>query len=145
MGSQRCELTFAAKSLVSGALPGTQGKQLEVGAQAGVSEHLIGDLQLRRGGSIGWRKGLGLFQAVRTATAERKETLGDGTSLVVQWLRLCTSTAGATGRGTKIPRATRPGQNKRVRSSAIHQYSLSTHCVPPLQEQLEQVQMSPLL
>ena len=34
-----------------------------------------------------------------------------GTSLAVQWLRLCASTAGATGlilgRGTKIPHATR--------------------------------------
>ena len=40
-----------------------------------------------------------------------------GTSLAVQWLRLCASTAGATGlilgRGTKIPHATRCGQKKK--------------------------------
>ena len=38
-----------------------------------------------------------------------------GTSLAVQWLRLCTSTTGGVGsipsRGTKIPHATQRGQN----------------------------------
>ena len=40
-----------------------------------------------------------------------------GTSLAVQWLRLCASTAGSTGLipgwGTKIPHAARCGQKKR--------------------------------
>ena len=39
----------------------------------------------------------------------------DGTSLVVQWLRLCTSTAGGEGSnpgcGTNIPGAAQCGQN----------------------------------
>ena len=39
-----------------------------------------------------------------------------GTSLMVQWLKLCTSTAGNTGFspswGTKIPHATEHGQKK---------------------------------
>ena len=39
-----------------------------------------------------------------------------GTSLAVQWLGLCASTAGATGsipgQGTKIPHAARHGQKK---------------------------------
>ena len=42
-----------------------------------------------------------------------------GTSLVVQWLRLCTSTAWGTGsipgQGTKIPRAMWHGQKKKKR------------------------------
>ena len=42
-----------------------------------------------------------------------------GTSLVVQWLRLCTSTAGGMGlipgRGTKIPHATH-GQKKKKKN-----------------------------
>ena len=52
MGSQRCELTFAAKSDQSCKMretPGTQGRPFEVGAQAGVSEHLLSDPQLRGG------------------------------------------------------------------------------------------------
>ena len=40
-----------------------------------------------------------------------------GTSLVVQWLRLCTSIAGGMGtnpgQGTKIPHASRYGQKKK--------------------------------
>lgn len=71
-GSQRCELTFAAKSLVSWALPGTQGKQLEVGGPGRGLRAPDRRPAVEKGGSIGWRKGLGLFQAVRTETAERK-------------------------------------------------------------------------
>ena len=41
-----------------------------------------------------------------------------GTSLVVQWLRLCASTEGVAGsipgQGTKIPHATRYGLNKQM-------------------------------
>ena len=52
-----------------------------------------------------------------------------GTSLAVQWLRLCTSTAGGTvsvsGWGTKIPCAVRHSQNKEIKKllpSGLHDF-----------------------
>ena len=48
---------------------------------------------------------------------KKKKKIGQGTSLAVQWLRLCTSTAGGTGsipgQGTKIPHAPRPKKKKK--------------------------------
>ena len=46
-----------------------------------------------------------------------------GTSLVVQWLGLCVSTAGGTGsipgRGTKIPHALRHGPKKKKKKKSV--------------------------
>ena len=54
--------------------------------------------------------------------SDNKKVHSTGTSLLVQWLRLCASTAGGTGSipewGTKIPHATQCSQKKReVRST----------------------------
>ena len=47
-----------------------------------------------------------------------------GTSLAVQWLRLCTSTAGGTGsipgQGTKIPHAMQCNQKKKKKVAMIN-------------------------
>ena len=49
------------------------------------------------------------------------KNLTSGTSLAVQWLRLCTSTAGdpgsIPGRGTKIPHATRCSQKTKTKTN----------------------------
>ena len=48
--------------------------------------------------------------------------MAKGTSLVVQWLRLCTSTTGGSGaipgQGTKIPHATRRGQKIKLKKKS---------------------------
>ena len=52
---------------------------------------------------------------------------GQGTSLAVQWLRLCASNAGdmglIPGRGTKIPHATRHGQKKLKKKSVLKNWA----------------------
>ena len=58
------------------------------------------------------------------------ESTDMGTSLAVQWLRLCASTAGAVGLipgwGTKIPRAAQCGPTKKKKKRRINRYLLST-------------------
>ena len=53
------------------------------------------------------------------------------TSLAVQWLRLCASTAGGTGStsgwGTKIPHATQSGQKKKKKKNPHHPVA-ERHC-----------------
>ena len=60
---------------------------------------------------------------------------GLGTSLVVQWLGLCASTAGGEGsilgQGTKIPHAMCCGQKKKSKWSVrVHSVSEHWRCFP---------------
>ena len=58
------------------------------------------------------------------STTAIKKKKNPGTSLVVQWLRLCTSTAGGTdlipGQGTVIPSAVHYGQKQKKASFLFH-------------------------
>ena len=62
-----------------------------------------------------------------------KNKLIQGTSLVVQWLRLCTSTAGAVGsipgQETKIPHAARHSQKKKKKNLFMFINMLHKLCI----------------
>ena len=71
--------------------------------------------------------GIGVHEAWTISGSEEENSLHikksqEGTSRVVQWLRLCASIAGGTGsipgRGTKIPHGPRCGQKKKKKKKS---------------------------